>query len=182
MDTSNRRAHRVRQPRDREKAAEHSRRYRERKLAQYVAEHGAMPQCECGCGTEVGMAADGKPYRFKNGHRMRMPDRIEALRIHSRERWDDRNSIDRDVFFTKLNELRVAKGMTWPELCEKIGTTNDTLQGMRYSKKRRRVSKRWATAVLQRLASQAATPTRAQRERWAKLARADREIEALGRQ
>jgi hypothetical protein len=99
---------------------EASTRYRESRVAAWLAEHGTPPPCGCGCGTPVGFDHNGTPNRYLAGHYLPPRAVTDAARYKG-----DRLPIGQARAL--LEALRTRYGWTLTEMARHAGMPSSTL-------------------------------------------------------
>lgn len=106
----------------------------------YIAEHGSMPLCACGCGETVKMTVRNVPaiYAGKN-HHVRVID-VSSNSKAAHERVADKNDdIPVEKFRTAARQVKEQMGLTWPQLAELGGWSVDHLHTTMYDPRKRNV-------------------------------------------
>lgn len=131
--------------------------------AAYVAEHGSLPLCACGCGNPTKLDRDGNPRQFTTGHNQRAVDLAE--RSARRRRSHEMVRVDYPVFRAMLRDYKQKNGLTWPQVAERGGISHSHLQSIMFSnfELAKGVTKQWAQQFLDRLAGKSLPPTSYQR-------------------
>lgn len=132
---------------------ERAARRRERRahaIEAYVLLYG-RPGCSCGCGAFVRFDRDGKPSRFVLGHTSPGFDAANQARLAGNLPVED--------FRRALFKLKEAKGWTIADLAEAAKCSQSSMQGLLYAKRRKTVSREWATDFFRRIAGMPTAPT-----------------------
>jgi AraC-like DNA-binding protein len=116
----------------RTRQAEASRRMREKRIAEYLDEHGTPPCCACGCGQHVNFNDKGRPNEFLNGHHL--PDEAPL-----RDWMEERYRIPKQRVVDALQKIRKERGWTVQELADRAGVSRTHLQDILYSKEKGKI-------------------------------------------
>lgn len=122
----------------------------------HVLRHG-QHQCECGCGRNASFDQDGRPHRFKLGHAHPSFDAANAARLAG--------NIPIEDFRAAVKKMREQKGWTIEELAAHAGVSHSSVSGILYARRRKTVSREWATFFLRRCAGLAVVLPPAQQKR-----------------
>lgn len=128
-------------------------RWRERKIAAYLAEHGSAPECGCGCGEPVNFDDSAKPYRYRFNHHVRVNG--AGRRVTEARLKDNLDIADVRKAFRDIKERR---NMTWNEMARTIGISLNHMTYFMYGSQRT-VGREWTRNALLRLAGKATPPT-----------------------
>jgi hypothetical protein len=153
----------------------------ERKRAQWLAEHGETPFCQCGCGERVKLDANGRPRKYAGkNHHMRTRQAHERLSARSLEFHEQRRERDGSIpiekFRAACKQLKEDKGWSWKKLATEGGINPNYMRALMHDKRLKSVSREWATNFFRRTAGLAAPPSKYQLKRLARVGRAEREI------
>lgn len=111
--------------------------------AEYLAEHGQFPLCQCGCGKEVELGKQSlKPNLYVNYHHPKNFDKAHATK---RSRL-----MDMGPFREELRAIKTQRAWTLEEMAEAGGVGANHFKSVMYSS-RNRVTQEWAEALLERL-------------------------------
>lgn len=117
----------------------------------YVAEHGAMPSCACGCGEPVKMNSCGKPQKYAGiNHQSRVHDMAELSRSGRAAKHRSDGDIPLEKFREVVERVKKDRGLTWAQLSEMAGVHPSTLRSRMYDHRKKYVTRGWATAFFNR--------------------------------
>lgn len=133
----------------------------EKRRLDYVARHGSMPLCACGCGREVAICtSSGKPNKL---YERSCQQRARSMAASGKLKWiiaeAEGDLIPIDRFREIVRRVKVEKGMTWAELAEAGGVGSNTLRSCMSSRSKKWVRRDWATDFFTRLAGGAVAPS-----------------------
>ena len=134
---------------------------RDKRIVEYMEEHGKPPNCDCGCGEPVGFNYKGKPNQFVNSHqnRGRKFDRAESA-----ARMD---LVPLNKFREFVRNYRAKHSLTNAEVAMKGGWDPLYLDDVLYNKKRKYgLDKVEVDHFLRRLHGMAAPPTKWQMKQF----------------
>lgn len=147
-------------------------RTRERRVAEYLAEHGEPPMCECGCGEHVKFSHWGKPNRFVIGHK------IDVEKMLDKQYEDHYIPVER--VREALNKIRQERGWTVKELAEQAGLSLPHMRSVLYSKKQFKkygFDAKWIENMFRRIQGMPAPPTSYMLKTFTEVERRYRETE-----
>lgn len=130
-------------------------RLRERRIVEFLKEHGQPPACGCGCGEPVNFNYQGRPNKFVNGHQNfgRKFDRSESI--------TKQDLVPLSKFREFVRNYRTKHGLTNAEVAMKGGWDPLYLDDVLYNKKRKYgLDKTEVDHFLRRLHGMAAPPTK----------------------
>lgn len=90
--------------------------------ANWIAEHGAMPECECGCGKAVRMDIHltHAPRHFVGSHKSRAEgyaeSQSESTRLYYELLYSGSGYLDADLVRKAIRDLKKKRGLTWAEV------------------------------------------------------------------
>lgn len=108
-----------------------------------MIEEGTLPLCACGCGQYVNLVRGYEPSRFILGHYS--------------SRWDD--VIDIVKFRQVVKKLKDDYGLSLTELAAKGGISRNHLTSIMYDKRKKSVSREFATDFFRRLSGVPTAPS-----------------------
>lgn len=111
----------------RRRQQEVNRRFREKNIADYLAEHEAPPLCVCGCGQHVRFNDKGRPNRYVNGHHLGDETPLMA--------WmEERYRIPKQRVVEALQKIRKERRWTVKELARRAGISQTHMTDILYAK------------------------------------------------
>lgn len=129
-------------------------RTRERRVAEYLAEHGNPPVCECGCGEYVNFTYVGKPNRYVIGHKIDIDKMLDSQYKN--------NYIPVKRVREALQKIKAERGWTIKELAEHAGVSNSHMKTILYDNTKYRkygFEAQWVENMFRRLQGMSAPPT-----------------------
>ena len=123
-------------PKDQAAAArEHDASYVKRKTAEWIAENGPMPTCECGCGETVRWSRRYRgPARFVDRHYNYTEEKkqraSESLKGYHQKKIEDGDFIEIKKLRTAIKKVKADKGWTWDEVAFHGGLSKGHIRSM----------------------------------------------------
>ena len=136
--------------------------------------------CICGCEQPVKRAphnyrtvpiAKGQPYNYRRGHGEQLNRDVSAA-LAARQQ----GNIPIEAFRSEVRKVAANMGGLYV-VRDKVGIDKNSFDQVMYSRKRKTVSRAWATWFFRRLAGLPTEPTRAEQRRYRRRQAAIREIE-----
>jgi len=129
-------------------------RTKQRRIAEYLEEHGQPPLCECGCGKTVNFGGNGRPNKYINGHKINFDDMLDIQY--------ENHYIPLERLRDALNKVRQENDWTVKELAERAGISYSHMRSILYDKKQFRrygFEAVWVENLFKRIKGLPAPPT-----------------------
>ena len=129
-------------------------RLKQRRISEYLAEHGNPPLCECGCGDRVNFSSLGRPNRYINGHKIDVDGMLGKQY--------ENHYIPAERVREALGKIREERGWTVKQLAEQAGISHGHMKVVLYSQtkyKKYGFDVAWVENVFRRLKGLSAPPT-----------------------
>lgn len=134
-------------PEERRARAERRRQWderrRQRRMEAYLAEHGEMPLCACGCGERVKFDSRGNPrtYAAQNHHMRVSAMREKVIKAHER-RAEELDAIPIDKFRAAVRKVKEDRGWSWRQMAEAGGWNYNHIKSTMYDKRLKTINRK----------------------------------------
>jgi len=132
-------------------------RWRQGRIDRYIEEHGAAPECACGCGGNVQFDQNGIPRTYMHNHQPK-PGLALGPKVKPGSKPLD-ELIPIEKFRELMWKIKKDRGLTWPQIAEMGGISDTHLRTLIYRDTKHHVGKEWLSNMLARMSGRAAPPS-----------------------